>query len=155
MPLRLVHPVHRATHRIGLYLDDLKERGLTQGEAHILALLAHSRQANVAELHRGLAHKRSTLTSILDRLARRGLITRAVGETDRRTFIVKPTVKGRKLAQRVQRHLSALERAVVHRVSAADIKGFNRVVAALEQEAHQRVGSRIARPNRKRKKVAL
>ena len=155
MPLRLVHPVHRATHRIGLYLDDLRERGLTQGEAHILALLAHSDRANVAELHRGLAHKRSTLTSILDRLARRGLITRAVGETDRRTFIVRPTAKGRKLAKRVQRHLSALERAVAHRVSAADIKGFNKVVAALEREAHQRVGSGRARPNRKRNAAAL
>jgi DNA-binding MarR family transcriptional regulator len=151
MSLRLVHPVHRATHRIGLYLDDLKERGLTQGEAHILALLAHSHRAKVAELHRGLAHKRSTLTSILDRLARRGLITRAVGETDRRTFVVKLTAKGRKLAQRVQRHLSALERAVVHRVSASDIKGFNKVVAALEQEAHRRVGSGGPQASRKHK----
>ena len=155
MPLRLVHPVHRATHRIGLYLDHLRERRLTQGEAHILALLAHSRRANVADLHRGLAHKRSTLTSILDRLAARGLITRAVGEIDRRTFVVRLTAKGRRLAQRVQRHLSALERAVVRRVSAANIKGFNKVVAALEQEAHHRVGSRRARLNRKRKKPAL
>ena len=154
MPLRLVHPVHRATHRIGLYLDDLRERGLTQGEAHILGLLARSGRANVADLHRGLAHKRSTLTSILDRLTRRGLITRAVGETDRRTFVVRSTAKGRKLAKRVQRHLSALERAVVHRVSTADIKGFNRVVAALEQEAHQRVGSRRTRPSHKRTKAA-
>jgi len=154
MPLRLVHPVHRATHRIGLYLDDLRERGLTQGEAHILAMLANYESANVADLHRGLAHKRSTLTSILDRLARRGLITRAVGETDRRTFVVRPTAKGRKLAQRVQRHLLALEEAVVHRVSAADIKGFNKVVTALEQEAHQRVGSRETRSIRKRKKMA-
>jgi DNA-binding MarR family transcriptional regulator len=153
MPLRLVHPVHRATHRIGLYLDDLRERGLTQGEAHILALLAHADRANVAELHRGLAHKRSTLTSILDRLAARGLITRAVGTTDRRTFIVRPTAKGRKLAKRVQRHLFALERAVVRRVSDADIKGFTKVVAVLEQEAQQRVGSRQAGSSRKRKKA--
>jgi DNA-binding MarR family transcriptional regulator len=155
MQLRLVHPVHRATHRIGLYLDDLRERGLTQGEAHILGLLAHSGRANVADLHRGLAHKRSTLTSILDRLARRGLITRAVGETDRRTFVVRLTARGRKLAQRVQRHLSALERAVVHRVSAGEIKAFNKVVTALEQEAHQRVGSRGTRRNPKRKRKAL
>jgi DNA-binding MarR family transcriptional regulator len=154
MPLRFVHPVHRATHRIGLYLDDLKERGLTQGEAHILALLARSpHRANVADLHRGLAHKRSTLTSILDRLARRRLITRAVGETDRRTFIVKLTAKGRKLAQRLQRHLAALERAVVRRVNSADVRGFNKVVAALEQEAHQRVSSRRAPLNRKRKRA--
>jgi DNA-binding MarR family transcriptional regulator len=155
MPLRLVHPVHRATHRIGLYLDDLRERRLTQGEAHILAMLAHSASAKVADLHRGLAHKRSTLTSILDRLERRALITRKVGERDRRTFVVRPTAKGRKLAQRVERHLFALERAVIHRVSAADIKGFERVAAALEQEAHQRVGLGDARPNRKRKKEVL
>jgi hypothetical protein len=57
MPLIFVHPVHRATHRIGLYLDKLGEPGLTQGEAHILAMLAHSGPAKVAELHRGLAHK--------------------------------------------------------------------------------------------------
>lgn len=154
MPLRLVHPVHRATHRIGLYLDDLGERGLTQGEAHILALLASSGLADVADLHRGLAHKRSTLTSILDRLARRGLITRAVGETDRRTFVVRLTAKGRKLAQRVHHHLTALERAVTRRVTAADIKSFNRVVAALEQEAHQRCGSGGTRQSRQRKKTA-
>jgi DNA-binding MarR family transcriptional regulator len=138
MPLHFVHPVHRATHRIGLYLDDLRERGLTQGEAHILALLAHSAPAKVADLHHGLAHKRSTLTSILDRLANRGLITRKVGKTDRRTFVVVPTPTGRKLAQRISRHLSALERAVVRRVTVADLKGFNNVVAALEQEANHR-----------------
>jgi DNA-binding MarR family transcriptional regulator len=142
MPLHFVHPVHRATHRIGLYLDDLRERGLTQGEAHILALLAHSAPAKVADLHHGLAHKRSTLTSILDRLANRGLITREVGKTDRRTFLIMLTAKGRKLAQRVSRHLSALERAVVRRMSAADMKGFNKVVAALEQEAHRRTRAR-------------
>src|SRR5450759_853181 len=113
MPLHFVHPVHRATHRIGLYLDELSVRGLTQGEAHILALLAHSTPAKISDLHRGLAHKRSTLTSILDRLANRGLITRKVGKTDRRTLLIMPTAKGRKLAQRVSRHLSDLERGVV------------------------------------------
>jgi DNA-binding MarR family transcriptional regulator len=154
MPLQFVHPVHRATHRIGLYLDDLGKRGLTQGEAHILALLAHSHRANIADLHRGLAHKRSTLTSILDRLASRRLITRAVGKSDRRTFVVRLTAKGRKLAQRVRRHLSELERAVTDRVSAADMKGFNKVVATLEQEAHHRVGSARTRAVRKRKQAA-
>src|SRR6266550_2472339 len=128
MPLRLVHPVHRATHRIGLYLDDLRERGLTQGEAHILGLLAHSGPANVAELHRGLAHKRSTLTSILDRLAERGLITRTVGAEDRRTFVITPTAKGAQIAKRVYRDLAALETAVLCSVSADELRGFEKVL---------------------------
>src|SRR5580704_8857227 len=135
MPLHFVHPVHRATHRIGLYLDDLRERGLTQGEAHILALLAHSSPTKVADLHRGLAHKRSTLTSILDRLTARRLITRKVGISDRRTFVVALTTKGRKLAQRVSRHLAKLERAVGRHVTQANIAGFSAVIAALEDEA--------------------
>ena len=137
MTLRLIHPVHRATHRIALYLDQLREPGLTQGEAHILALLAHSAPANVSDLHRGLAHKRSTLTSILDRLAERQLITREVGKTDRRTFLITLTPKGRRVAQRVAGHLSDLERAVMRRVTTADIKGFNRVMDALEQQAYR------------------
>ena len=82
--LQLVPAIHRATHRIGLYLAALTEEGLSQGEAHILALLATSGSSTIADLHKGLAHKRSTLTSILDRLADRGLITRAVGTGGRR-----------------------------------------------------------------------
>jgi len=111
MSLRLIPPIHRATHRIGLYLADLREDGLSQGESHILALLATSAPATIAELHRGLAHKRSTLTSILDRLTERGLITREVGAADRRTFVITPTAKGVQMARRVHRHLIDLAAA--------------------------------------------
>jgi len=136
--LRLVPPIHRATHRIGLYLAALRDDGLSQGEAHILALLATSAPATIAELHRGLAHKRSTLTSILDRLAGRGFITRDVGAEDRRTFVITPTVKGLQVAKRVHRHLTELEDAVGRRVTAADVQGFMKVVSAVEDEAHGR-----------------
>jgi DNA-binding MarR family transcriptional regulator len=138
MPLHFIHPVQRATHRIGLYLDDLREKQLTQGEGHILAMLAETSPATVAELHRGLAHKRSTLTSILDRLVDRGLVTRKVGAADRRTFVVTLTARGRKLAHRVSRHLAALERQVRRQVSTADMKSFAKVISILETEANNR-----------------
>jgi DNA-binding MarR family transcriptional regulator len=143
MPLRLVPPVHRATHRIGLYLADLREDGLSQGEAHILALLATSAPATIAELHRGLAHKRSTLTSILDRLTERGLVTRTVGAEDRRTFVITPTAKGLQAAKRVHRHLADLEEAVARRVTADEIAAFMKVASALEDEAHRRRKSEV------------
>jgi DNA-binding MarR family transcriptional regulator len=143
MPLRLVPPIHRATHRIGLYLADLREDGLSQGEAHILALLATAAPATIAELHRGLAHKRSTLTSILDRLAERRFITREVGATDRRTFVITPTAKGKEVARRVRRHLGDLEEAVGRRVTSADVNAFLKVVSAIEEEAHRRTRKRV------------
>jgi DNA-binding MarR family transcriptional regulator len=136
MSLRLVPHIHRATHRIGLYLADLREDGLSQGEAHILALLATSSPATIAELHRGLAHKRSTLTSILDRLVARALITREVGAADRRTFVIALTSKGQQIAKRVHRHLADLEDAAGRRVTADDVRGFMKVVAAVEEQAH-------------------
>lgn len=137
MALRLVPPIHRATHRIGLYLADLREHGLSQGEAHILAHLATAAPATIADLHVGLAHKRSTLTSILDRLAGRGLITREVGVDDRRTFIIDTTAKGRKVAAQVHRHLTALEQAVGRRVTKADVRTFLKVLAAVEELARE------------------
>jgi DNA-binding MarR family transcriptional regulator len=125
-----------------LYLADLRDDGLSQGEAHILALLATSGPATIADLHRGLAHKRSTLTSILDRLTDRGFITRDVGADDRRTFVITPTANGRRAAARVHRHLTDLEQAVARRITSADVRSFKKVMAAVEEEARRRTRSR-------------
>jgi DNA-binding MarR family transcriptional regulator len=148
MPLRLVPPIHRATHRIGLYLARLRDDGLSQGEAHILALLATSSPATIGDLHRGLAHKRSTLTSILDRLDQRGFITRAVGTDDRRTFVITPTASGRAAARRVHRHLADLEQAVGRRVTNGEVRAFTKVLSALEDEAHRLTRGAPARQRR-------
>jgi DNA-binding MarR family transcriptional regulator len=144
--LRLVPPIHRATHRIGLYLADLKRLGLSQGEAHILARLARSSPATVGELHADLAHKRSTLTSILDRLVERGLVTRQAGVADRRTFVIDTTAKGQRVAADVRRHLAALEAAVGRQVTAAEINSFLKVLAAVEEEARK---ATLAAPTRR------
>jgi DNA-binding MarR family transcriptional regulator len=143
-PLRLIPSVHRATHRVGLYLAAGQADALAQGESHILALLATSSPMTVGELHQGLAHKRSTLTSILNRLVARGLVTREVGESDRRTFVVTLTAKGRRVAREVFQQLADLERAVGAHISEADLLGFSKVVAAIETEAHARATKKRA-----------
>jgi MarR family 2-MHQ and catechol resistance regulon transcriptional repressor len=139
MTLRLIPAIHRATHRIGLFLAELREHDLSQGEAHILAHLASSGPATVGELHAGLAHKRSTLTSILDRLVDRGLITRDVGAHDRRTFIIATTARGRKVAAQVHRHLLALEQAIGRRVTEKELRACLTVLAAVEDAAREEV----------------
>lgn len=147
MTLRLVPPIHRATHRIGLYLAELRGHGLSQGEAHILALLASGAPATIADLQAGLAHKRSTLTSILDRLAERKLITRESGVEDRRTFVINTTAKGRAVAAEVHRHLATLESSVGRQVTQADVRGFLKVLGAIEELAHARVRRGGTRPD--------
>jgi DNA-binding MarR family transcriptional regulator len=106
-PLTLIPALHRATHQIGLYLERAGE--VTQAEAHILAHLAEHGARTVAELHTALAHRRSTLTSILDRLEGRGLATREVSPSDRRSFVITLTPEGATVAARVHALLQALE----------------------------------------------
>src|ERR1700730_2230609 len=105
-PLRLIPELHRATHRIGIYLDGL---GISQGEGHLLSHLAASGDSTIAELHRALAHRRSTLTSILDRLADRQFITRESDPHDRRSFVVRLSKKGKTVAAQVHRQLARIE----------------------------------------------
>lgn len=134
-PLRLVPDVHRAAHGVALLLERAPELGVTQGEAHILAHLATAGDCTVGELHRALAHRRSTLTSILDRLERRGLLTREVSETDRRSFVVRLTRQGRTLAGRVHALLEGLESRALAGLPDGALSGFRAVVAALQRAA--------------------
>ncbi len=136
-PLRLILPVHRATHRIGLYVQ-ATGLGVTQGEAHVLAHLAASGPSAIGELHDAFAHRRSTLTGILDRLEARGLLRRAVRPEDRRSFLVTPTARGRALARRVHAALAALESAVAAHVPPGAVAGFETVLRALEETARRR-----------------
>lgn len=111
MELRLIPSIHRATHQIGLYLQRVRPPlGLSQGEAHLLSHLHEVKACSVAQLHHAFAHRRSSLTSYLDRLAEKRLIHRAVHPDDRRSFLVSLTSSGRTAAARVHRALLALER---------------------------------------------
>lgn len=134
MPLKLIPELHRATHRVGTYIDAAPNLELTQAEAHVMAQLASGEQG-LADLHATFGHRRSTLTSILDRLVARGLITRKVPEEDRRSVIVRPTQSGRTVARESRAYLAALEGRVARRVSAQAIVGYHAVIRAIELEA--------------------
>jgi DNA-binding MarR family transcriptional regulator len=131
-PLRLIPEVHRATHRIGIFLDSL---GITQGEGHILSHLAASGDSSIAELHRALAHRRSTLTSILDRLAGRKYISRESDPKDRRSFIVRLSAKGKTVAARVHRELGRIEESALKGVTGGEFQSLVKVLQTLEKTA--------------------
>jgi len=131
-PLRLIPEVHRATHRIGIFLDSL---GITQGEGHILSHLAASGDTSIAELHRTLAHRRSTLTSILDRLAERQYISRESDPKDRRSFIVRLSTKGKTVAARVHRELARIEESALKGVTRREFQSVLKVLQTLEKTA--------------------
>jgi len=134
MALRLIPHIHRATHRIGLHIAKLEDPAVNQAEAHVLAFLVVAGEATIGEVHRAFGHRRSTLTSILDRLEERNLIARTSDARDRRTFVVSLTRGGRTAARKVVGHLTIVERRALQNVSAADIRTFLRVLERFEAD---------------------
>jgi len=134
MALLLIPQIHRTTHQIGLYIER-SGLGLNQGEAHILAHLASAGDSTVGELHKAFAHKRSTLTSFLDRLAERRLIRREVRSEDRRSFVVSLTPSGKLVARKIHRHLETLERAALRGAKPSKTKAFTDLIGAVEEAA--------------------
>lgn len=132
MALRLIPRIHRATHRIGLYVAELNDPAVNQAEAHVLAHLGANGRATIGQVHRAFGHKRSTLTSILDRLEARNLIVRTSDARDRRTFVVSLTRTGRAAARKVTDHLQALESRATQGLSPADVRAFLRVIGHFE-----------------------
>jgi DNA-binding MarR family transcriptional regulator len=134
MQLELIFSIHRATHRIGLYIQR-HAPDLTQAEAHILCHLHEFGDSTVSALHRAFAHKRSTLTSVLDRLDARGMITRESSLKDRRSFLVKLTVSGKKKAAKIHRQLESLEARVLRANDLQTVEAFSQVIHDLEESA--------------------
>jgi DNA-binding MarR family transcriptional regulator len=131
--------VHRATHRISLWLDsDQPPLEVSQGEAHLLAHLAEAGSCSVGDLHRAFAHKRSSLTSYLDRLEARGYVCRAPHPADRRSFLVSLTSAGGAVAARAHRRLAVLETAALRRLGTRDVQSLRRALEALADVSEAR-----------------
>jgi DNA-binding MarR family transcriptional regulator len=131
----LIPRLERATHVVALWIErafaDLR---LTQAEAHVLAALAGLAPCSINDLHHHFGHKRSTLTSLLDRLEKRGWARRATHPVSRRLVLVELTEEGRLVADRAQYAVRDLEARLMSHLESADVAGFERVLSALEEE---------------------
>jgi DNA-binding MarR family transcriptional regulator len=123
----LVADWQRVTHRLLAALDDaLADLGLSAAEVNALACFDGREAVSVRELVTATAQRPSTLTGVLDRLERRGLIERGPNPADRRSVLVGLTPEGRRDAARVGVAFTALE----ERLPAAEAR---RLLAVLDE----------------------
>ena len=130
----LILALHRATHAtldaLAVRLADLN---LTASEINVLANLADGRTRSIGELGSDTATKPTTLTSVLDRLVRKGYVTRELDPADRRSFRVSLTDGGRRVADAARAAAEDLERMALSAISDADLAGFRAVAQALSE----------------------
>ncbi len=133
-PLRILSPIHKASRQIGLYLEpSMEELALGATGGHLLSYLASYAPCSVGELTRVLGLKRSTMTSVLDRLEERGFLSREVDPDDRRSFRLRLTREGRRIAHRIGGLLRKFEREALSRIRPRDLEGFHSVMATIAE----------------------
>ncbi len=89
--------IRNIAHRFDTYSKGLsKEHGLSLPQLAVLVHLEHFGQACVTSIARGVSLSPATVSGILDRLEKKGLITRKADKDDKRSKVAKLTAQGKK-----------------------------------------------------------
>lgn len=143
MALDFLSPLHKASRQITVYLEaQTRELGVSPLEGHVLTYLRKYAPTPIGELVRVFGIKQSTLTSLLDRLEKAGLLRRELNPCDRRSFLIYITDRGRELTTRLNRMLEKLEDDIRGRVRRPEVKGFQAVMSAVEDVTRVRLRER-------------
>jgi DNA-binding MarR family transcriptional regulator len=128
----LVVALQRAVHAVHAALEhELAAHGLTPAELNLLAAFGDHPERRLADLARATAQRRSTLTGVVDRLERRGLVRRGPDAADRRAFVLALTADGRRVATAVAAALAGVDARVAGALEPGDLAACRRVLAAL------------------------
>lgn len=107
--------------------------GADSSEAHVISYVQRYGPCTVGQLSRVFGHKGATLTGLLDRLEKRGLLTRGPNPKDRRSWLVRTTPKGRGVVRKLARRVVDTECALRSTVADRDYEAFLRVIDAIKQ----------------------
>jgi DNA-binding MarR family transcriptional regulator len=122
---RLDHALRSASKRMA------RSFGVTGPQRFVLRMLGRFESLNGAELAQLLALHPSTLTGILDRLEKAGLLERRADAGDARRMVLTLSKKGRGQDQLQLGTIEATVRQVLARASTRDIRATQRLVHAL------------------------
>lgn len=126
--------LQRATHAtLQVLAADLVDLDLTASEINALGNLADGRGRTVSELGAAVGARPTTLTGVLDRLERRGHITRGARPGDRRAVLIELTPSGRSAAATIRQAIADTERRALAGLSAAELTALRTALNALTE----------------------
>jgi DNA-binding MarR family transcriptional regulator len=108
------------------------EAGLTYPQVEVLAILS-SREGGVrpSDLADGLVVETQSITGLLDRMERSGLIRRVPNPEDRRSVFIKPTDKARAAFERTKATRARLGQELWGSLSATNLEAYRRALGKL------------------------
>jgi MarR family transcriptional regulator, organic hydroperoxide resistance regulator len=126
--------LQRATHAsLQVLAAELADLDLTASEINALANLADGQGRTVSELGAAVGTRPTTLTSVLDRLERRGHISRGTRPGDRRAVLIELTPAGHVTATTIRQAITDLEHRALDGLPADALDGLRAALQALTE----------------------
>ena len=100
-----------------------REYGLTQPQYNVLTILrGEGKPLPVLEIRGRLVARTAAITSLLDKLEKRGLVTREHCPEDRRVWFVELTTSGKKLADSMDEAVMAMHKKLCGGLTSAECR---------------------------------
>lgn len=110
---------------------------LTGPQLTVVKMLEQIGDLSLSELSERIRAQNSTVTGIIDRMEREGLVTRERSKEDRRVVYIKLTTKGRELAREIPVEPMEIFRSALESLSAAEMRDLMRIMTKVAKRVKQ------------------
>jgi DNA-binding MarR family transcriptional regulator len=121
-----------------------RQHGLTGPQVTALKILEGLGQLSLSELSARMSAKNSTITGIVDRMERDGLVRRERSEDDRRVVHIRATDRGRAIAAAVPVTAMEMFGRALRSLSARDRRELTRILLLLAERVREQVSDSVA-----------
>lgn len=112
----------------------LSEEALTQAQFYALRVVARNGAMLMRKISEEMLVTPATITGIVDRLERKGLVKRMARQGDRRATIIELTPEGRAVQERVATRYSELMQRALHAFTTDEQRALRHLLEKLQQE---------------------
>jgi DNA-binding MarR family transcriptional regulator len=113
--------------------------GLTGPQLTVIKLLETFDNLSLSSLSERIRAQNSTVTGIIDRMEREGLVRRERSTSDRRVVHIRLSDKGQKLARQIQVEPMEIFRGALSSLTQADLRDLLRIMNKLQKYVRTRV----------------
>jgi len=113
--------------------------GLTGPQLTVIKLLETFQDLSLSSLSERIRAQNSTVTGIIDRMEREGLVRRERSTVDRRVVHIRLSEKGQKLARQIQVEPMEIFRDALASLTQADLRDLLRIMNKLQKYVRSKV----------------
>lgn len=116
-----------------------RQHGLTGPQVTALKMLEAFGELSLSELSAHMSAKNSTITGIVDRMERDGLVVRERSAQDRRVVNIRPTAEGQRIAAAVPVTAMAIFASALRSLSERDRDELRRILSKVADSVREHV----------------